>query len=110
MLPASPIAVRIRVRGVVQGVVFRPFVYRPSRALGLCGWVRNDEAGVLIHAEGTALDLDRFFRQLRFDSPSAAVIEAIESAATVPDGATQFRILSSRHEDDGGSSRRRSGR
>ncbi|MDQ6838702.1 MAG: acylphosphatase, partial [Actinomycetota bacterium] len=46
--------VRIRVLGTVQGVGFRPFVYRHARALGLAGFVRNDSAGVLIEAEGPA--------------------------------------------------------
>ena len=42
----------IRVRGVVQGVGFRPFVYRLAHANALAGWVSNEESGVTIHLEG----------------------------------------------------------
>ena len=66
----------IRIRGVVQGVGFRPFVYRIAQAHGLRGWVLNDEEGVEIHAEGDATDLDSFLRSLRAEAPPAAVISS----------------------------------
>ena len=56
---------RIEVRGIVQGVGFRPFVYRLAQQLGLTGWVRNDTAGVSIEVDGTAEALDAFARRLR---------------------------------------------
>jgi len=46
-------AVRVTVFGVVQGVGFRPFVYRLARRCGLAGWVRNSGAGVDIHLEAS---------------------------------------------------------
>ncbi len=51
---------RLVVQGVVQGVGFRPFVHGVATALGLVGWVRNDDAGVVIEIEGPAEVLDRF--------------------------------------------------
>ncbi|MGH9089665.1 MAG: carbamoyltransferase HypF [Acidimicrobiales bacterium] len=59
---------RLRVTGTVQGVGFRPFVYRRAVALGLAGFVRNDSAGVLIEAEGSAAAVAEL-RQLLFDAP-----------------------------------------
>ncbi|MGH7706432.1 MAG: acylphosphatase, partial [Vulcanimicrobiaceae bacterium] len=50
-------ALDVRVGGVVQGVGFRPFVYRLARRFGLDGWVLNGERGVVIHVEGGATAL-----------------------------------------------------
>ena len=54
----------IRVRGAVQGVGFRPFVYRLARELALSGWVNNDGAGVVIEVQGAAIEIDRFVQRL----------------------------------------------
>jgi len=51
---------RVEVQGAVQGVGFRPFVYRLATDLGLVGWVINDTQGVFIEVEGTRPDLERF--------------------------------------------------
>ena len=99
--PIAASAIRVRVRGLVQGVGFRPHVYRLACDLGLTGWVRNDGAGVLIHAEGSPATLDCFSHQLTSDAPSAATIEAVESEVSEQHGATRFRILTTRQEDDG---------
>lgn len=85
----------IRVRGVVQGVGFRPFVYRLARANGLCGWVLNQENGVEIHVEGEAAALEDFTRALAKEAPSAAQISALESAPTQPANLTEFVIRDS---------------
>ena len=58
-------ACSIRVRGVVQGVGFRPFVYRLAQANMLTGWVLNGEQGVEIHLEGTEEDLAAFVREMK---------------------------------------------
>lgn len=84
----------IRVRGQVQGVGFRPFVWQVAQRLDLRGEVLNDPEGVLIRIEGAALDA--FEAALRRDAPPLARIDAIESApfvfATPPTG---FRIAAS---------------
>ncbi len=63
---------RIEIRGIVQGVGFRPWVYRLARAHGVGGWVRNDAGGVTIEAFGPDHDLDAFVEALRDAPPPAA--------------------------------------
>ncbi|SNX69167.1 hydrogenase maturation carbamoyltransferase HypF [Cereibacter ovatus] len=67
----------VRVRGQVQGVGFRPFVWQLARARGLRGEVLNDAAGVLIRVAGA--DLDGFLRALRAEAPPLARVDAIEA-------------------------------
>lgn len=86
----------IRVRGVVQGVGFRPFVFRLAQANTLVGWVGNDEDGVEIHVEGTGPALDEFVRSLFAQSPPAASVAAIEVQAAQPTGFKEFTIRDSR--------------
>ena len=62
---------RVCVRGVVQGVGFRPFVYTSAAAPALTGSVRNDSSGAIIEVEGDATDLDDFLARLR-DRAAAA--------------------------------------
>ncbi len=62
---------RIEVRGTVQGVGFRPWVYRLAREEGIGGRVWNDPRGVTIEAFGTASQLDLFVRRLRAEPPPA---------------------------------------
>ena len=69
---------RLRVRGVVQGVGFRPHVWRLANELGLAGWVRNDADGVEIALHGVAEKIDRFMERLRSEAPPLARIDAIE--------------------------------
>ena len=92
---------RIRVRGLVQGVGFRPFVYRLARDLQLDGHVGNDTDGVFVEAEGPEPSLDAFARRLRSDAPPLARIDTIEAtaiASTRADGG--FRIIES-HDVEG---------
>jgi hydrogenase maturation protein HypF len=70
----------LRVRGVVQGVGFRPFVFRLARTHGLSGWVLNGADGVEIHVEGEAPALDRFAAALSTEAPPAARIASVEAA------------------------------
>jgi hydrogenase maturation protein HypF len=86
---------RYRVTGVVQGVGFRPFVYRLGRALGLGGFVLNDGTGVVIEAEGEAPALDAFAAALRTDAPSLARVEAVTVERLPARGKTDFRIETS---------------
>ncbi len=69
---------RIDVHGIVQGVGFRPFVYRLAEELGLDGWVRNDAAGVTIEVEGDAGGITRMVARLRAEAPRRARIDNIE--------------------------------
>jgi hydrogenase maturation protein HypF len=82
----------LRVRGLVQGVGFRPYVWRLASELGLSGWVRNDGAGVTVAVDGTRLA--EFIDRLPREAPRLARIDAIESeVADVAVGA--FAILDS---------------
>ncbi|MEO7145166.1 MAG: carbamoyltransferase HypF [Bryobacteraceae bacterium] len=89
-------ALSIRVRGIVQGVGFRPFVYRLALANRLCGWVRNGENGVEIFLEGSEQSLDAFVRGLKAQPPPAAQIATIDVVPAAPEGITDFTIRDSR--------------
>ncbi len=70
---------RLEVRGAVQGVGFRPFVYRLARELGLVGWVRNDARGLFVEVEGARTEVERFAGRLVAEKPGPAVIQSVES-------------------------------
>jgi len=91
-------ACSIRVRGVVQGVGFRPFVYRLASVHTLTGWVLNAEEGVEIHLEGSKQGLDEFVRELKAKPPSAATIAQIDVAPTHVAGFREFTIRQSRKQ------------
>ncbi|MDQ3065585.1 MAG: acylphosphatase, partial [Actinomycetota bacterium] len=80
------------VRGVVQGVGFRPFVYGIAREHELGGFVLNDGEGVVIEVEGDAPGLDRFARALVDEAPPLAQVESVESHALEVRGETAFEI------------------
>ncbi|MDP1653119.1 MAG: carbamoyltransferase HypF [Rhodocyclaceae bacterium] len=88
-------AIRIRVTGVVQGVGFRPFVWRLAHELKLSGWVKNDAAGVEVHAEGAAPALDELARRLRDAAPPLARVDAVSIQPAEPAGLADFRIVAS---------------
>ena len=88
-------ACTIRVRGVVQGVGFRPFVYRLARANTLAGWVLNGEEGVEIHLEGDEPGLRTFVEDLKTQPPPAASIAEIEVQSAAPLGLNDFTIRES---------------
>lgn len=92
----APVAVEIRIRGRVQGVGFRPTVWRFARELGLDGEVLNDASGVVIRACGNAADIDALLDRLNSEPPPLAQIDAVERralAAPLPSG---FHIGDSR--------------
>ena len=76
----TPVAEQLRVRGTVQGVGFRPTVWRIASELGIAGSVANDAQGVLIVAIGAAARLDALASRIRSETPPLARIEAIERA------------------------------
>jgi hydrogenase maturation protein HypF len=85
----------INVRGVVQGVGFRPFVYRLAAAHHLSGWVRNTSGKVEIEVEGDKTAIQQFLDELATHSPPMAHIEDIQTKFSSPQGYTDFRIQDS---------------
>ena len=85
---------RIRVAGTVQGVGFRPWVYRAARRAGVTGRVRNDAGGVTIDAFGDEMSLARFIAALG-SPPAAARIERVAIVDIAPEHASSFDIVSS---------------
>ncbi len=87
---------RLRVRGVVQGVGFRPFVHRLALEMALAGHVGNDTDGVFVEVEGPPAAIDAFERRLYDEAPPLARVDAIESAPIEPCDEHGFRIVESR--------------
>jgi hydrogenase maturation protein HypF len=86
----------VSVRGIVQGVGFRPFVYALARRHGLSGTVRNDADGVRVEIEGAPEDLERFVRALGEDAPPLAMVESVLWQPLATLGDSEFRIEESR--------------
>lgn len=86
---------RITLHGAVQGVGFRPFVYRLATELRLCGWVLNSSGGLVVEVEGPTEQVDRFALRLDCEQPKPAVVQAKESARLAPLGFTEFEIRAS---------------
>jgi hydrogenase maturation protein HypF len=89
---------RITLRGAVQGVGFRPFVYRLATEMSLTGWVLNSSAGLVVEVEGPTEQLNRFEQRLEQERPRASVVSVRESAWLVAEGATRFEIRASDHD------------
>ena len=90
---------KVAVRGVVQGVGFRPFVYRLAHDQGLTGWVLNHSGGVEIEVEGQAGSLAAFVRDLSEQAPPLARIVAVEVEDAPPAGYEDFEIRHSVAEE-----------
>jgi hydrogenase maturation protein HypF len=90
---------RVEIHGAVQGVGFRPFVYRLATELSLTGWVINDAQGVFIEVEGPAPVVRRFSERLPAEVPPRAIVQTITTAWLAPAGFTRFEI---RHSDNSG--------
>jgi hydrogenase maturation protein HypF len=90
---------QVSVRGVVQGVGFRPFVYRLARDHGLSGWVLNHSGGVEIEIEGQSDSLEAFVHDLSAQAPPLARIVAVEIADAAPAGYDGFEIRHSVAEE-----------
>ncbi|MCK5690280.1 carbamoyltransferase HypF, partial [Myxococcota bacterium] len=80
------------ITGAVQGVGFRPFVYRLASQLSLSGWVRNDSQGVHIEVEGSSEATTHFFQRLENELPPAAFISTQKTHEQDPTGSTGFEI------------------
>src|SRR3982751_3497909 len=89
------LGLRIEVRGTVQGVGFRPWVYRIARESGVGGRVWNDSRGVEIEVFGPSEALDVFSERLRTEAPPAAAIRDIRSQAIPGEAVSDFAIVPS---------------
>ncbi len=94
----NPVVVRRRLclRGIVQGVGFRPYVFTLAQHIGVRGFVRNSSAGLTIEAEGEESAVEEFFDQVCDNPPPLALVEEITSEELEPVGDTSFHI----HESD----------
>jgi hydrogenase maturation protein HypF len=96
----APIArLRVVVRGAVQGVGFRPFIYRLATGMGLAGWVNNSAQGVFVEAEGQHDQLQRFLLRIEAEKPPRSYIQSLESTLLDPVGYAGFEV---RHSDESG--------
>lgn len=86
---------RIEVSGIIQGVGFRPFVYRLAQKNNLNGWVRNTSQNVAIEVEGQEEDLNQFLASLSQEAPPMARIQDITTKELPAKGATSFKICDS---------------
>ena len=87
--------VRARVDGTVQGVGYRPFVYRLADELGIAGWVLNDERGVLVEAEGAPEAVAAFVERLSDDAPPLADVRGVSIEDVPATGEPGFEIVAS---------------
>jgi hydrogenase maturation protein HypF len=85
----------IQIYGVVQGVGFRPFIYRLAKSKHLNGWVINSLQGVTIEVEGPKQQLDSFINQIEKQKPPQSSIHSIETSWLYPIGFSGFEIRSS---------------
>ncbi len=95
-IPETLARKKLKVTGVVQGVGFRPFVYRLARLHHLAGWVCNTSQCVEIEIEGPPASLATFIGQLSQQAPALARIDAVVSRAAPPEGGAGFAIRESR--------------
>ena len=91
---------RITVSGLVQGVGFRPFVYRIAREKNLSGWVTNRTDSVLIYIEGQKENIDLFISDLSSRAPVLARIDSVEVEETVSINLNEFTIHASENNSD----------
>ena len=86
---------RVAIRGAVQGVGFRPFVFRLAQDLGLKGWVQNSAAGVVLEVEAAGSVLQEFLRRLDAEKPAISFLQSLETTYLDPAGFESFEIRES---------------
>lgn len=96
--PKATFALAILVRGIVQGVGFRPFIYNLAGRFGVSGWVLNATDGVHIHAEGSDVDVVTFLRNIKTMAPPMARIDSLSYEQVDPEGFPSFAIRMSERE------------
>ncbi len=109
ILEISPIAdcpddqlvrVQVKIAGIVQGVGFRPFVYRLAKTYRLAGFVRNSGGKLEIEAEGNSCDIKHFIEDLVAQAPPLAAVNNISIEYVFPTNAQKFSILQSADDKD----------
>ena len=100
MSAAPTVRLKLAVRGAVQGVGFRPFVYRLANELGLTGWVNNSTQGVFIEVEGTQVKLEQFRQRLTAEKPPRSSIQSCETSWLDAVGHAGFVIRASETSGD----------
>ena len=93
-------AYRLIISGQVQGVGFRPFVYRNAQDCGIKGWVQNKKGDVHIHAQGSKDKLDIFIQHLVSQAPAVAQVKIKEKTAVAIKQLSEFKILASNHQGE----------
>ncbi len=96
--PDLPARARLVIRGAVQGVGFRPCVYRLATGLGLKGWVNNSSRGVFVELEGARLQVEQFVLRLGTQKPPRSSIHSLETSWLDPVGYSDFEIRPSDSE------------
>lgn len=91
---------KVAVRGAVQGVGFRPFVFRLATDLGLAGWVSNSPQGLCLEVEGARASVERFLPRLRAEKPPRSFIQGLEASWLDLAGHTGFEIRQSQTRGD----------
>ena len=97
--PRQRTRLKVAIRGAVQGVGFRPFIYRLATELRLNGWVNNSAQGVFVEVEGPPAELEIFLRRLDTEHPPRGFIQSLEPSRLDPVGYAGFEIRPS--ETDG---------
>jgi hydrogenase maturation protein HypF len=97
MKTTAPDRTRLKacVRGAVQGVGFRPFIFRLASELGLAGWVNNSPQGVFLEVEGPRSELETFLLRLESERPPRSLIQSLEASWLDPVGYAGFEIRKS---------------
>lgn len=84
---------RILINGMVQGVGFRPFIYRIAKECSLSGFVNNNSSGVLVEIEGSKKSINSFHNKLATEAPPFSNIISIDKEVLKPVGYTEFKII-----------------
>ncbi|MBO6017422.1 MAG: acylphosphatase, partial [Oscillospiraceae bacterium] len=88
----------VKIKGIVQGVGFRPFMHRLVRRHGLKGNIRNTSSGVTVELEGEEKELHRFLEELPLEAPPLAVIEDVSWREIPAQGFADFTIIQSERQ------------
>ena len=93
-------ALEVKIKGIVQGVGFRPFIHRLVRRHNLCGTIRNTSSGVTMELEGEQEEISAFLQELPHEAPPLAVIEEIHSRELPVKGFETFTIIGSERQEE----------